>query len=402
MRVCILRRASLFIFLVFCFLFADMVCAEDFVTIQTEGHVSGNATMERWTDGQLVWSSTTNVGGVVMLAVGPDGNVYGSTSLGDNARVWDGGDGTYLGTVIDESQVPGGEIVRVYGIQFGPDVDGDGIEDLYSFEGGSATSNFVHSWTSSSGYTELGSYTVENKCTYDGAWAGDFGPDVSGDGQPDLFIMDGTASNTGNICTVVDGVDPTGDVLYTFSLSECNRPGCLVAGSDGRIYVASRNNDSIVSYAADGTDEQVVVGSEGSNFSTQIDEGAPGEWYISNRFNVTGLPTDAGSVVISTDNLATTSILIAGTEAADLYNCIASFDGGVAVLPNQDGFSNLTADIDDDGVVNLDDLAEMGIWWTGNQCAGSSHCMGADIDTDGTVDFEDFKYVAVQWLQKLS
>ena len=124
-----MRKILSFFVMVCCFLFVNLACADDFVTNNSNGNF-----LQRWTDGKMVWSTTENVSGVALLDIGPDGNVYGSTSLGDNVRVWNGGTGAYLGTVIVEGNIaPGYEISRVYGIKFGPDVDGDGIEDLYSF-----------------------------------------------------------------------------------------------------------------------------------------------------------------------------------------------------------------------------------------------------------------------------
>ncbi|MFC1764362.1 discoidin domain-containing protein [Planctomycetota bacterium] len=287
---------------------AGVVSAEDFVTRE-----SGANILFRQTDGQVVWTSTEGLDGTpTLILVGPDGNVYISTSNNQDCKRWNGETGEYLGMNIENIGH------RLYGICFGPDVDGDGVEDLYTFGGAAAV---VNSYTSSSDYTEQGSW----EATVDGgAWVGDFGPDLTDDGVQELYVLPALNQNLSNILIVIDGATKTEHSRFAIPL--VNRPGCLVAGSDGRIYITGRNNDVIVSYLPDGTDPLTVVGSEGSNFTTQIAEGKAGEWYLANRFNVTGLPADAGSLVISKDNFATTEILIAGSVADDLYNGVASFD----------------------------------------------------------------------------
>jgi len=308
------------IYVTLLFALAGIATAEDFVTRET-----GENILFRQTDGQVVWTQTEGLGGTpTLILVGPDGNVYISTSNNQDCRKFDGKTGEYLGDNISNIGH------RLYGICFGPDIDDDGIEDLYTFGGAAAV---VNSYTSASGYTEQGSWEAS---VTGGAWVGDFGPDITGDGVQELYVLPDLAQNTGNILIVIDGATKTEHSQFPVPL--VSRPGCLVAGSDGRIYITGRNNDVIASYLPDGTDPQAVVGIDGSNFSTQIAEGKAGEWYIANRFNVTGLPSDAGSLVISTDNLATTEILIAGTESADLYNGVASFDSadmkeGPAISP---------------------------------------------------------------------
>ena len=308
-----------------------VVSAEDIVAVD-----AATGTLFRQTDGQVVWSTTTSVSGVTLLDIGPDGNVYASTSNNKDFRKWDGQTGEFLGDILTIGN-------RLYDTCFGPDVDGDGIEDMYTFEGAGAV---VNSYTSSSGYTEQGSFTA----TVDGgAWVGDFGPDITGDGVKELYVLPDLAQNTSNVLKVIDGATKTEHL--SVPIPEVVRPGCLVAGSDGRIYITGRNNDVVVSYLPDGTDAQVVADIDAVNFAQQIFEGKPGEWWIANRFNVTGLPDNAGSVVFSLDSWATTSILIAGTVADDNYSAIASFDSpgkeGLAKAPDpENGATDVVRDAD--------------------------------------------------------
>ena len=89
-------------------------------------------------------------------------------------------------------------------------------------------------------------------------------------------------------------------------------------------------------------------------------------------------------------------------ESSAKINGFQIVEGEQATLPDEGGFSNLTADINDDGVVNHADLAKIVTWWSSHQCPALSNCMGTDINTDGVVDFKDFAEVSVQWLKELS
>lgn len=302
-------------------LMVGVVCAEDFVVKNSNGN-----TIERWKDGELVWTSTSNVSGIALMDIGPDGNVYASTSNNQDTRVWDGATGEYLGLA------PENVGHRLYGICFGPDIDADGIKDQYIFGG---DNQGVKSFTSSSGYTEQGSWevtidtitTVENAT---GAWIGNWGPDVTGDGFPELYLMEKLDQSTTNELLVIDGANPS-VVVNTWSVGSgpANRPGCLVGGTDGRIYLTGRAGHEIVSWLPDGTDQVTnLVGNTYLNFPTQISEGRPGEWIIVNRFAITG--ETGASILGSTDNLATvTTLLNYGDDTADSWGCGTTYEGGL-------------------------------------------------------------------------
>lgn len=64
------------------------------------------------------------------------------------------------------------------------------------------------------------------------------------------------------------------------------------------------------------------------------------------------------------------------------------------LLTNQPPF----ADLDDDGEVNLSDLAVLGAHWRSRNCAGVDSCDGADLDGDRDVDLIDLCLITEYWL----
>ena len=198
----------------------SVVCAEDIVAINQNGTV-----MFRQTDGQVVWTTTEGVSGVSLLDVGPDGNVYAATSNNQDFRKWDGQTGEFLGNIIDNIGT------RLFDTCFGPDIDGDGIEDMYTFQGAAAV---VNSYTSSSGYSEQGSFTAN---VTGGAWVGDFGPDVTGDGVQELYVMDNLSAGTTNNLYVIDGANPTVQV-NTLSCTCTSRTPAILLNCSGDTGVA--------------------------------------------------------------------------------------------------------------------------------------------------------------------
>jgi hypothetical protein len=56
------------------------------------------------------------------------------------------------------------------------------------------------------------------------------------------------------------------------------------------------------------------------------------------------------------------------------------------------------ADLDDDGEVNLDDLAVLGTHWRSQDCLELDLCSGADLDGNGIVDSIDLSILAEYWL----
>jgi hypothetical protein len=112
----------------------------------------------------------------------------------------------------------------------------------------------------------------------------DFGPDVSGDGIPDLWVVDGDGNDAGNYMLVLNGVD--GTTIYRWSLSSLRAPKDVVVVGD-RVYVTSSAAHDIYSYALDGSSEtRVLQGADSPEYYVyQIQIGPDGKWYTANRFS---------------------------------------------------------------------------------------------------------------------
>ena len=62
-------------------------------------------------------------------------------------------------------------------------------------------------------------------------------------------------------------------------------------------------------------------------------------------------------------------------------------------------FGVVAGDIDGDGAVNLDELAELSRHWARTDCFADDLCLGADLNADGRVDIEDLLIIAHSWLE---
>ena len=270
---------------------AGSVFAADFVVCNnSDDHV------RRYTEtGELIWETPTGFGLQLGLRIGPDGKVYVGGWTSDVIGVFDPETGVKEGNILS------GTIDRVARFCFGPDVDGDGIKDIYTAEG---AGGMVRSWTSSSGYMSVGSYDASG-VTADGAWALDFGPDVTGDGVGELYIRD----NVDDVY-VANGV--TGELEYSFQCPGVVNAVELTCGSDGRVYIADSGGKTMVSYLPDGTGEQIhthedlSVGTNGG--PVDMAEAEPGVWYLANKIS-----SSNGTVMILSNNFtASSGVLVDG------------------------------------------------------------------------------------------
>jgi len=59
-----------------------------------------------------------------------------------------------------------------------------------------------------------------------------------------------------------------------------------------------------------------------------------------------------------------------------------------------------TRDFDDDGIVNFEDFAVLGLNWRRTGCLEPDNCSGTDLDADGYVGISDLMQFAEYWLEK--
>jgi lysophospholipase L1-like esterase len=288
----------------------------------------GTETLTMWEpDGTMVWE-TTGIADSYQVEIGPDGNVYLGGYADKVIRVYDAETGNFLNNIAVAASS------SVLDLAFSDNAD------LYVVH----SDLFVSKFTLASGYTAQSTFASD--LTRKG-FSLDFGPDMTGDGVPELYVLDGGESNTGNSIRVFDGT--TGVQVNTWVASLANRPWGLVGGSDSRIYVTSRNTNRVVSYAANGTDGQVHGESIDMNFPWAISEGTPGTWYAANRYAVTG--TTNAAISHYTDNFAAFEGALVEGPAGSNYT-------GIAVIP-----SPYNGDLTFDGKVNLEDIARLSKDW---------------------------------------
>ena len=59
-----------------------------------------------------------------------------------------------------------------------------------------------------------------------------------------------------------------------------------------------------------------------------------------------------------------------------------------------------TRDFNDDGIVNFEDFAVLGLNWHRTDCSEPENCSGTDLDADGYVGISDLRQFAEYWLEK--
>jgi hypothetical protein len=69
--------------------------------------------------------------------------------------------------------------------------------------------------------------------------------------------------------------------------------------------------------------------------------------------------------------------------------------------PYQMSFTHVrTRDFNDDGIVNFEDFAVLGLNWQRTDCLEPENCSGTDLDADGYVGISDLKQFTEYWLEK--
>ncbi len=173
-------------------------------------------------------------------------------------------------------------------LTFGPDIDDDGIPDLYVCTGDRPVP-MVLSYTSSSGYAASSGavFVAFDPIKREPSKLGRlcFGPDVTSDGTPELFCLDEAALKI----WVYDG--KTGAPLYSWGTGAVGGHDIKYNPLDGRIYLLDGGSSTkgVRSYLPDGTDMNYGgINNEGisSNPRGFDNAGWPDyEWYVSLRNN---------------------------------------------------------------------------------------------------------------------
>jgi hypothetical protein len=147
-----------------------------------------NETITRTTDKMSqVWRLTAERS-VHKIVIGPiNGDLYGGYAGLDNlAKEFNSATGAYIARTVTAGN-------NVSALQFGNDFNGDGVGDLWVV-GGDTTSVWdgKTSWTIANTGGQLG--------VQDGAGGSDllFGPDITGDGVPEMYTIKGMADAWGN------------------------------------------------------------------------------------------------------------------------------------------------------------------------------------------------------------
>ena len=121
-----------------------------------------------------------------------------------------------------------------------------------------------------------------------------FGPDLSGDGVPDLYIADFENNKVLRVATQGAGQG----VLNDFATTGLNRPIDLTFGADGKLYVASRNADQVQRYNGDGTFDSTIIATAGDGPAGITFSPDGTQLFVSTVFdNDVGQFTSAGAVL---------------------------------------------------------------------------------------------------------
>lgn len=290
------------------------------------GYDKNTDTITRWDAlGRMLWQITAASNDAYQMEVGPDGYLYLGMWTDDRVVKIDPATGARI-TELAHQQVAAPD--RIWDIAFGNDIDGDGVADLYTAPGSNKMILAYGSASDYAGSSEIIFATIAEVVRRTVAL--DFGPDVTGDGIADLWVVDGDGNDTGNFMRVLNG--STGATLYSWSLSSLRSPKDVVV-LDDHVYVTSSAAHDIYSYALDGTGEtRVVSGSDSPEwYVRQFQWGLDGKWYTGNRFSGAWGGQQGGITVFDADwTNGATYYTAVGTD----FTGIVSFrDGAFAPIP---------------------------------------------------------------------
>lgn len=292
--------------------------------------------MTRWdVYGHVLWQSTAIGHDAYQMEMGPDGYLYIGMWVDDRAAKVDPVTGVRI-TELAMQQVPASD--RWWDMTFGNDIDGDGIADLWAAAGYSPAApptgqGLILAYGSASGYAGSSEQVWYIPEVTRRTVALDFGPDVSGDGIPDVWVVDGDGNDAGNNLRVLNG--ETGAQITSWPLSSLRSPKDVVVAGD-RVYVTSSAAHDVYSYALDGSEEtRVVTGSDNPEYYIrQMEYGLDGKWYTGNRFSGAWGGQQGGITLFDRDWTNGSTYY---TEAGSDFTGIVSFPGGAYAPVPVDG-----------------------------------------------------------------